>query len=66
MNEERSLNTLSGSSIQHRISSAFLLVSLLTPLIIQSAVAQESAAEKLGTWVALNAPTGHEHLATNV
>jgi putative aminopeptidase FrvX len=31
---------------------------------MQSVGAQESDVEKLSSWVALNAPTGHEHLAT--
>ena len=48
----------------------FYLVSFLLPVLILGlgpadvAYAQASDAEKLSSWVALNAPTGHEHLAT--
>ena len=64
MKEERPFNTLLNSSIRRRISAPVLLASLLMLSTVQSAAAQESAAEKLSSWVALNAPTGHEHLAT--
>lgn len=37
---------------------------LLGFLAIDSSIAQESDIQKLSSWVALNAPTGYEHLAT--
>ena len=46
------------------VSLTFLLVVLFTMLRSTIVSAQESDAAKIGSWVALNAPTGHEHLAT--
>ncbi len=46
------------------VAPRLLLISLLTVFRTHAVSAQESDAAKLSSWVALNAPTGHEHLAT--
>lgn len=66
MKEETLFNAQLNSSIWWRKSTPalLLLASLLMLSTVQIAAAQESDIEKLSSWVALNAPTGHEHLAS--
>ena len=52
------------SPVNVRLTPSLFLVIVLTAIRSGAVDAQESDSAKLSSWIALNAPTGHEYLAT--
>ena len=64
MSKKSSLITFGILRLWRRVYVHVLIGAMLIVPAIEIANAQETDIVKLSSWVALNAPTGHEHLAT--
>ena len=64
MKKNKSRHELKIGPARMSIAPRLLLMMLLVAFRAVAVNAQESDTAKLSSWIALNAPTGHEHLAT--